>query len=85
VAKKNSKSKNHHKAIEELMELGLELMQRVNKPHKNNDQAIVKEIADVKIRMWYLEKHYGPKNIKKAINNKLKLLEKNVNIRRRID
>jgi len=84
IAKRNTTERNLQKAYEELIELSLELIQRVNKPHKNNDGAIIKEIADVKIRLWYLEERYGKKNINHAIDNKLNIL-KHVNIRRRRD
>jgi len=83
VAKRNTESKNLRKAIEELTELSLELLQRLNKPHKNNDKNIVKEIADVKIRLYWLEDKFDKNKVDKAMENKLKLLNKNVNIRRR--
>jgi NTP pyrophosphatase (non-canonical NTP hydrolase) len=82
LASKNTETTNFQKASEELLELALELVQRVNKPHKINDEAIIKEIADVKIRLWYLEQRFGKNSVKTAVHKKLKSLN-HVNIRRR--
>lgn len=82
---RNSTEYNFKKAIEELTELSLELIQRVNKPHKNNDKEIIKELADVKIRLLYLEDLYGKEVIKERMIYKLKTIIKNVNNRRRSD
>jgi NTP pyrophosphatase (non-canonical NTP hydrolase) len=85
IADNNTRVRNHQKAYEELIELSLELIQRINRPYKNNDSEIISEIADVKIRLWYLEDYYGEEEVKKAVNNKLNKLNKNVNIRRHSD
>ena len=82
LASSNTETINLQKASEELLELALELVQRVNKPHKINDKAIILEIADVKIRLWYLEQRFGKNSVKTAVTKKLKSLN-HVNIRRR--
>tara|TARA_R110000851_G_scaffold315229_2_gene477550 strand:- start:2187 stop:2471 length:285 start_codon:yes stop_codon:yes gene_type:complete len=83
LANSNTEDKNLRKTIEELAELTVELLQKLNKPHKNNDKEIIKEIADVKIRMYYLTDRFGKATINNAIDTKLKYLNKHVNIRRR--
>lgn len=81
IFKCNSNSYNIKKAYEELIELSLELIQFINKPDRKNNKAIISEIADVKIRLWFLEQHFGKKKINTAITQKLKKLSKNVSNR----
>lgn len=47
------------KASEEFQELALVLTQKVNKPYKVNDQEIIDEIGDCRIRLEILEKIYN--------------------------
>jgi|TARA_R110000822_G_scaffold152112_5_gene291312 NTP pyrophosphatase (non-canonical NTP hydrolase) len=75
VAAKNTSNKNIRKSIEELTELSLELLHKLNKPHKDNNAKIIKEIADVEIRMLYLKKTFGKAAIKTAMDKKLKTIE----------
>ena len=79
----NSVLMNFQKAYEELIELSLELIHKVNKPHKSNDSDIIKELADTQIRLWFLEDYYGRQNINTQIEIKLNKTLKNVNNRRR--
>lgn len=62
---------NLHKASEEMQELGLVLNQKLLKPTKVNDQEIIDEIGDVKIRLAILEKMFPQDKIQERIAYKL--------------
>lgn len=66
---------NLHKASEELQELGLVLNQKLLKPNKVDDQEIIDEIGDVKIRLAVLEKIFPQDRIQERINYKLNKFE----------
>lgn len=71
MAHNNTRKYNRLKAVEELQELALILVQKVNKPEKVNDQQIIDEIGDVKIRLEVLERIFSSDAINERINNKL--------------
>ena len=67
----NSTKYNILKASEELLELALALTQMMSKPGKINEQEIINEMGDVKIRLEILERIFPTELIDKRINNKL--------------
>lgn len=67
----NGRRYNLHKASEEMQELGLVLNQFLLKPTKVDEQAIIDEIGDVKIRLAILEKIFPADKIQKRIDYKL--------------
>ena len=67
----NGKRYNLHKASEEMQELGLILNQYLLKPTKVEEQEIIDEIGDVKIRLAILEKMFPADKIKERIEYKL--------------
>lgn len=67
----NGTKYNLHKASEELQELALVLNQFLLKPLKVDEQQIIDEIGDVKIRLAVLEKIYPADKIQERINYKL--------------
>jgi hypothetical protein len=71
MAQNNTLKYNRLKAAEELQELALVLVQKVNKPEKISDQQIIDEIGDVKIRLEVLQRLFSSDEINKRINNKL--------------
>jgi hypothetical protein len=64
---------NFKKAIEELMELALVLMQKLNKPIAGapEEQEIIDEIGDVEIRMEVLKRLFPKDKIDKRITFKM--------------
>lgn len=62
---------NLHKASEEMQELGLVLNQFLLKPTKVDEQQIIDEIGDVKIRLAILEKMFPADKVKKRVDYKL--------------
>jgi hypothetical protein len=69
----NDRDYTLRKTIEELQELSLVLIQRLNKNEVLvPDSNIIEEIGDVKIRLKVLEKMFSSELIKKRINYKLK-------------
>lgn len=62
---------NLRKAAEECQELALVLIQKLNKPTKVDDQAIIEEIGDVKIRIKILSKMFSKEKIKERVIFKL--------------
>ena len=81
IFKNNTKDFNIRKTIEELQELSLILTQQLNKPHKDFNDEIIKEIADVKIRLLYLDTIYNKTAIYNRMIFKIKKIIKNVNNR----
>lgn len=81
--KRQTSEYNEMKAIEELQELSTVLTQSITrgKPDKYREK-IQDEIADVKVRLIFLEKTYGEKEITKKVKLKiLKLYNKHVSNR----
>lgn len=64
---------NFKKAVEELMELALVLMQKLNKPIAGapEEQEIIDEIGDVEIRMEVLKRLFPKDKIDKRIKFKM--------------
>lgn len=64
---------NFKKAIEELIELSLVLMQKLNKPIDGapEEQEIIDEIGDVEIRMEVLKRLFPKDKIDKRIKFKM--------------
>ena len=71
LTKNNNFEYNLSKSSEELQELSLILTQFLNKPEKVNNQNIIDEIGDVKIRIKILEKLFGEDEVKDRYNLKL--------------
>lgn len=67
----NGRIYNIHKASEEMQELGLVLNQYLLKPNKVDEQEIIDEIGDVKIRLAILEMMFSKEAIQKRIDEKL--------------
>jgi len=67
----NGRRYNLHKASEECQELGLVLNQYLLKPTKVDEQEIIDEIGDVKIRLAILEKMFDGEKIQARIDSKL--------------
>jgi nucleoside-triphosphatase THEP1 len=72
----NDRSYNMLKAAEELQELALALIQKLNKDNITDDTEIIDEIGDVEIRMKVLKKMFSEKKVKIRINYKLKKFRK---------
>lgn len=83
LLKNNTDQYNILKCIEELNELSTILTQSLTKPNKIDDKDIVKEIGDVKIRLWYLIDKFGEYPVRERIINKLIDINKYANNRRR--
>jgi hypothetical protein len=73
---RNSEDYNLRKAAEELIELGLVLLQQVNKPHEKLQQEIIDEIGDVKIRMEVLSIMFPADKIQERIEYKVEKFKK---------
>lgn len=71
IRKQNGKVYNFHKTSEELQELALILNQKLLKPTKVSDQAIIEEIGDVIIRLETLKPYFNQGLILDRINYKL--------------
>lgn len=71
MANENSELYNLTKTAEELLELSLALMQRVNKGLKVPDSEIIDEIGDVKIRLEVLGRKFSRSAVEKRVNKKL--------------
>jgi hypothetical protein len=67
----NGTKYNLHKASEEMQELGLVLNQYLLKPTKVDEQEIIDEIGDVKIRLAILEKMFPTDKIQARVDYKL--------------
>lgn len=68
----NERNYNLLKTAEELQELSLILIQKLNKGDLVSDTKIIEEIGDVNIRMKVLNKMFPQKKIQKRMNLKLK-------------
>ena len=71
LVKDNGYENNLSKASEECQELALVLTQKLNKPTKVEDSAIIEEIGDVIIRLRILKKMFDREKIKERVNYKL--------------
>lgn len=72
----NNKSKhNLLKAAEELSELALALLQKVNKENVN-DNNIVEEMGHVKIRLAVLDELFNKQDVQESIDSKLSKFRK---------
>ena len=71
LVKDNGYEYNLSKASEEFQELALVLTQKLNKPTKVEDSAIIEEIGDVIIRLRILKKMFDKDKIKERVNYKL--------------
>jgi hypothetical protein len=75
---------NYMKAIEELNELSLALVQYKTKKRTSNPlpvQEVIDEIGDAKRKIWYLERIFGVNNVKRRIESKVSKLEKKKGIK----
>lgn len=72
----NDRNYNMLKAAEELQELALALIQRLNKDTITDDTEIIDEIGDVEIRMKVLKRMFSSKKVKTRINYKLNKFRK---------
>lgn len=72
----NSQDYNVQKAVEELNELGAELMKWLNKPAHREERIpdIVGELADVSIRVNILIDMFGNDSVEDRVEKKLKKL-----------
>jgi hypothetical protein len=70
IADRNTREYNLHKAAEELQELALVLNQYLLKPQKVDEQEIIDEIGDVKMRLYILQQMFPKEKIKKRIKEK---------------
>jgi len=70
---KNNGDHNFKKTVEELMELALVLMQKLNKPISGapEEQEIIDEIGDVIIRMEVLKELFPKDKVNKRIKFKM--------------
>ncbi len=71
LAENNDKTYNLLKTAEELQELSLAITQLINKPNKVDEQEIIDEIGDVKIRLKIISKLFSKKKVKERIKFKL--------------
>lgn len=71
----NTRDYNMRKAAEELAELSLVLLQKINKPLKVDDADIIDEIGDVKIRLGVLERMYDRSKITERVLHKISKYE----------
>lgn len=71
IAERNGHEYNLSKASEEFQELALALTQKLNKPTRVDDQEIIDEIGDAKIRIAILEMLFDKKSIQDRIDYKL--------------
>lgn len=69
-AKHNKPKFNITKTVEELNEASTVLLQRVNKGASISDNKIVEELAHARIRLDYMIKVFGKKEVQKEINKK---------------
>lgn len=70
LVKHNTYEYNLLKASEELQELSLILLQKINKPQKVKNSAIIDEIGDVDIRLRVLKEMFSKKAVKRRIKDK---------------
>lgn len=82
MAKENDPTYNLTKAAEELQELSLALLQRVNKGGKVTDKEITDEIGDVKIRIEVLERIFCKESIWQRINKKMLSFQHYINTKK---
>ena len=71
LVKNNDKTYNLLKTAEELQELSLAITQLINKPNKVDEQEIIDELGDVKIRLKIISKLFSKKKVKERIKFKL--------------
>ena len=71
LVERNGYHYNLHKSSEELQELSLILTQKLLKPNKVKEQAIIDEIGDVIIRLEILQKIFDKEKVEKRIAYKL--------------
>ena len=67
----NDHKYNLLKTAEELQELSLAITQLINKPNKVDEQEIIDELGDVKIRLKIISKLFSKKKVKERIKFKL--------------
>ncbi len=72
MVENNSVSYNLLKAIEELNELSLALTQRLTKPKGRDEQEVIDEIGDVKIRIEVLEHLFDKQAVEARVRKKIK-------------
>lgn len=82
MAKENDPTYNLTKAAEELQELSLALIQRVNKGGKITDKQIIDEIGDVKIRLEVLERVFCKESIWARVNKKMLQFQHYINTKK---
>ena len=71
LAENNDYKYNLLKASEELQELALVLTQMALKKEKVDEQEVIDEIGDVKIRLKIISKFFSKKKVKERIKFKL--------------
>ena len=71
LVENNDYKYNLLKTAEELQELSLAITQLINKPNKVDEQEIIDEIGDVKIRLKIISKLFSKKKVKERIKFKL--------------
>jgi hypothetical protein len=72
ISKNNQPLYNKLKCIEELSELSTILLQHLTKTDRVNEQEIIDEIGDVKIRLEILTDLFGRSKVKERVKYKLK-------------
>lgn len=75
LVENNKPKHNLLKAAEELSELALALLQKVNKENVN-DNNIVEEMGHVKIRLAVLDELFNKQDIQESIDSKLSKFRK---------
>lgn len=77
IGKRNTKTYNILKTVEELNELSAVLLQKVLKQEEVDEQEIYDELGDVEIRLAILRNHvYDPKRIEDRVLDKLRDFKK---------
>ncbi len=71
LVENNDYKYNLLKTAEELQELSLAITQLINKPNKVDEQEIIDELGDVKIRLKIISKLFSKKKVKERIKFKL--------------
>lgn len=71
LAENNDRDYNLLKTAEELQELSLAITQLINKPNKVDEQEVIDEIGDVKIRLKVIQHFFSRKKVKERIEFKL--------------
>lgn len=71
LVENNDYKYNLLKTAEELQELSLAITQLINKPNKVDEQEIIDELGDVKIRLKVIQHFFSRKKVKERIKFKL--------------